>query len=65
MVTSEYLFRRLREDTYFSKIDLSIGYWQIPVAENDIHKLPFGMVKSAATLVRAIWKLGAGLDNVM
>eukprot|EP00112_Aurelia_sp_Birch-Aquarium-sp1_P022332 Seg6260.1 transcript_id=Seg6260.1/GoldUCD/mRNA.D3Y31 product="Transposon Ty3-G Gag-Pol polyprotein" pseudo=true protein_id=Seg6260.1/GoldUCD/D3Y31 len=78
MVTSEDLFRRFSEDKYFSKIDLSKGYWQIPVAENDIHKtafvtpdgsyellkMPFGMVNSAATLVRAMRKLLAGLDNV-
>ena len=71
IVTSEDLFRRFSEDKYFSKIDLSKGYWQIPVAENDIHrtafvtsdstyeflKMPFGMVNSAATLVRAMRKL--------
>ena len=78
MVTSEALFRRFSEDKYFSKIDLSKGYyWQIPVAENDIHKtaflapdgtyeflkMPFGM-NSAAALMRATRKLLAGLDNV-
>ena len=78
MVTSEDLFRRFSEDKYFSKIDLSKGYWQIPVAEHDIRKyafvapdgtyeflkMPFGMVNSAATLVRAMRKLLAGLENV-
>ncbi len=57
---------------------MSKGYWQIPVAESEIHKtafvtpdgsyeflkMPFGMVNSAATLVRAMRKLLAGLDNV-
>ena len=78
MVAPEDLFRKLNEDKYFSKIDLSKGYWQVPVAENDIHKtafvtpdgsyeflkMPFGMVNSAATLLRAMRKLLAGLDNV-
>ena len=78
MVTSEDLFRRFNEDKFFSKIDLTKGYWQIPVAEKDIHKtafvtpngsyefikMPFGMVNSAATLVRAMRKLLAGLGNV-
>ncbi len=57
---------------------MSKGYWQIPVAESEIHKtafgipdgsyeflkMPFGMVNSTATLVRAMRKLLAGLDNV-
>eukprot|EP00794_Sanderia_malayensis_P004220 gene4220-4782_t len=78
MITSEDLLRRFSEDKYFSKINLSKGYWQIPVAESDIHKtafvtpdgsceflkMPFGMVNSAATLVRAMRKLPACLDNV-
>ena len=50
---------------YFSKLDLSKGYWQIPVAEEDDYKtafgtpdgcykclrMPFGMMNSGATLV--------------
>ena len=33
--TSEDLFQRLGKSNYFSKIDLSKGYWQIPMAEED------------------------------
>ena len=33
--TPEDLFQRLGKSNYFSKIDLSKGYWQIPVAEED------------------------------
>ena len=38
MTTVEDLFHRLKKSKYFSKIDLSKGYWQIPVAEKDIEK---------------------------
>ena len=63
MTTAEDLFRK-----YLSKIDLTKGYWQIPVAPEDVHKsafmtpdgqyeftrMPFGMVNSGATLVRGL-----------
>ena len=65
MTTTEDLFQKLGQCQFFSKIDLSYGYRQIPVAENDIHKtafvtgngcyefprMPFGMKNSEATLV--------------
>ena len=67
------LFSSLIEDKYFTKIDLSKGYWQVPVAKQDISKtafitpdgtfeflrMPFG-INSGATLVRGIRKM----DNV-
>ena len=63
---SAEIFHKLSKDKYFSKIDLSKGYWQVPVAEADIAntafitpdgsyeflKMPFGMMNSGATLVR-------------
>ena len=36
MATAQDLFQRLGKSKYYSKIDLSKGYWQIPVAEEDI-----------------------------
>lgn len=77
MVSVEDLLSKLSQKHCFSKIDLTKGYWQIPVAVNDIPKtafvtpdgsyeflkMPFGMVNAAATLVRAMRKLLAGLDN--
>ena len=68
MTTAEDLFRRLSGKKFLSKIDLTKGYWQIPVAPEDVHKtafvtpdgqyeftrMPFGMVNSGATLVRKI-----------
>ena len=57
---------------------LSKGYWQIPVAEQDVPKtafvtmdrhyeflrMPFGMVNSGATLVRGLRKVLADMPNV-
>ena len=71
MITAEDLFQQLGRSRYFSKIDLSKGYWQIPVAEEDVPKtafvtpdgcykflrMPFGMTNSAATLVRGMRQL--------
>ena len=65
MTTAEDLFRPLSGKKYLSKIDLTKGYWQIPVAPQDVYKaafvtqdgqyeflqMPFGMVNSGATLV--------------
>ena len=78
MDTTEYLFQRMNKSQYFSKIDLSKGYWQIPVAEEDVRKtafvtpdgqyefrrMPFGMKNSGATLVRGMRKILAGMNNV-
>ena len=75
---TEDLFNKVAKDRFFSKIDLSKGYWQIPVAEEDVHKtafvtpdgtyeflrMPFGMMNSSATLTRAMRILLDGLNNV-
>ena len=77
MITAEDLFQRLGKSKYYSKIDLSKGYWQIPVAEEDIEKsafitpdgtydflrMPFGIKNSGATLVREMRKILAGMNN--
>ena len=41
MTTAEDLFRRLSGKKYLSKIDLTKGYWHIPVAPEDMHKTAF------------------------
>ena len=78
MPTAEEVFQRLNGDKYFSKIDLSKGYWQIAIPEEDVSKtafvtpdgsyeflkMLFGMVNLAATLKRAMKKLLKGLRNV-
>ena len=72
------LFQKLNGDKFFSKVDLSKGYWEISLPEADIPKtafvtpdglyeflkMPFGMVNSAATLKRGMRKLLKGMNNV-
>ena len=78
METPQDLFQRLGKSNYFFKIDLSKGYWQIPLAEEDVKKtafvtpdgnyefirMPFGMKNSGATLVQGLRMLISGLENV-
>ena len=78
MGSADEIFHKLRKDKYFSKIDLSKGYWQVPVAETDIAKtafvtpdgsyeflkMAFGMMNPGATLVRGMKKLLYGMHNV-
>ena len=78
MPTAEHLFQKLSGDKFCSKIDLSKGYWQIAIPEEDIPKtafvtpdgsheflkMPFGMINSAATLKRAMKKLIEDLDYI-
>ncbi|GFR86281.1 zinc finger protein [Elysia marginata] len=73
------VFQGMEKDQYFSKLDLSKGYWQIPVHKEDIPKtafvtmdchyeflrMPFGMMNSRATLTRAMKKLLCGMNNVV
>ena len=64
------LFQKLNGDKFFSKIDLSKGYWQITIPEVDIPKtafvtpdgsyeflkMLFGLMNAAATLKRGMKK---------
>ena len=78
MTTAEDSFGKFGKCQYYSTIDLSKRDWQIPVAEEDIHKtalvtpdgcyeflrMPFGMKNSGATLVRGTRKLLQNMDNI-
>ena len=65
------------EEHYFSKLDLSKGYWQIPVVEEDVKttfvtpdgnnefiRMPFEMKNSGATLIQGLRMLISNLENV-
>ena len=41
MPTAENLFQKLSGDKFYSKSDLSMGYWQITIPEEDIPKTAF------------------------
>ena len=78
MKMAEDLFRQLSGMKYLSKIDLTKGYWQIPVAPEEVHntafvtpdgqyvflRMPFGMVNSGATFVQELKKVLKGLSGV-
>ncbi len=72
------IFSKLSKDQYFSKFDLSKGYWQIPLNTDDKAKtafltpnglyqfkvMPFGLVNAPATFTRIMRSLLHGLENV-
>ena len=76
MKTPKDLFQHLGKNHSFSKLDLSKGYWQIPVVEEDVKttfvtpdgkefiQMPFGMKNSGATLVQGLRMLISNLENV-
>ena len=79
MTKSADLFLKLKNDQYITKIDMSKGYWQISVREQDrpktaficpdfgcyqFKRMPFGLVNSAATFTRMMRKLLSGLHGI-
>ncbi|KAJ8020220.1 hypothetical protein HOLleu_39750 [Holothuria leucospilota] len=74
----EEIFSQLSKDIYFTKIDLSKGYWQIPMEETSkqyttfvtnsglyqFNVMPFGLVNSGATFSRIMRILLKDLQNV-
>ncbi|XP_072022131.1 uncharacterized protein [Amphiura filiformis] len=74
----EEIFAKLATDHYFTKIDLSKGYWQIPMAESSkkytafvtpnglysFKMMPFGLVNAPATFSRIMRILLEGVTKV-
>ncbi|XP_060070207.1 uncharacterized protein LOC132550192 [Ylistrum balloti] len=77
MPSTEDMFSRLAGYHYFSKLDLTKGYWQVPMAESAKEKtafitpvglfqfrvMPFGLVNAPASFCRLMRKVLKGLQN--
>ena len=79
MPNQQDLFASLAKSKYFSKIDLTKGYWQIPMKESDKPKtafltpggqfqfryMPFGLVTAGAQFTRMMRQVLKGIPNVV
>ncbi|XP_071504670.1 uncharacterized protein [Diadema antillarum] len=74
----EEIFAKLSRDKYFTKMDLTKGYWQVPLAEEakpltafvthdglyQFRAMPFGLVNAPASFSRIMRDLLRGLQSV-
>ena len=72
------IFAKLAKDNYFSKLDLTKGYWQVPLTErakpltafvtpNGLYQfktMPFGLINAPASFSRVMRNLLRGMDCV-
>ena len=72
------IFAKLSKDNYFSKLDLTKGYWQVPLTErakpltafvtpNGLYQfttMPFGLINAPASFSRLMRTLLRGMDCV-
>ena len=77
MVKAQDIFIKAKDAKFYSKFDMTKGYWQIPMKEEDVMKtafvtpdgcyeflkMPFGLVNSGATFTRMMRKLLDGVKN--
>jgi hypothetical protein len=79
MPNPDQLFSKLTSSKFFSKVDLTKGYWQIPLSEESknltafltpesqyrFKYMPFGLVTAPAVFTRMMRKLLSGQANVI
>ena len=79
MQSQDEIFAKLSGDKYFSRIDLTKGYWQVPVAVADREKtafatpdglwqfktMPFGLVGAPSIFTKMMRKILRGIPNVV
>ena len=79
MPNAEDLFALLSKARYLSKIDLSKGYWQVPMSPGSVEKtsfltpdgqyaflyMPFGLVNSSQVFTRMMRKLFSDVQGVI
>jgi hypothetical protein len=77
MPLAEEIFAKFANHKFFSRLDLSKGYWQVPLTEDSKPKtafktskclfqfrvMPFGLVMAPATFSRLMRKLLHGMQN--
>jgi hypothetical protein len=73
----EDVMAKLKEDKFFTKIDLTKGFWQVPIVAKSRHltafsttegkyqfrKMAFGMVNSGVTFNKIMRKLLSGVNG--
>jgi len=78
MPNAEEMFAKLAGYKYFSRIDLSKGYWQLPLSEDakpktsfptakglfEFTRMPFGLVTAPASFSRLMRKLLKDMKNI-
>jgi len=79
MIDPQDIFARVSTGKFFTKFDMTKGYWQIPMKKEDIPKtcfvtpdgaweflvMPFGPKNSGSTFVKMMRKLTLGMANVV
>ena len=78
MTTPDELFQKMTHAKYFTTLDLSKGFWQVSMNEEDIKKkaivtpdghyeflkMPFGLVIFSATLVKGLMDIFGDVNNL-
>ncbi len=78
MIKPQDIFAKIDKARYYSKFDMTKGYWQIPMRQEDQQKtafvtpegcyeflrMPFGLMNSGATFTRMMRRLTEGMRGI-